>query len=97
MAYNRNGSGKDVDLDLFLTAIESKLRGPFSSLDLTKTVTTPALRGNDVSESQYLKRISQVLSKSDKISQMRILIGLLGLDPEPELDQVVFSILKDAQ
>ena len=85
-----------MDLDLFVTAIESKLRGPFSSLDLTKTVTTPALRG-DVSESQYLRQISQVLSKPDKISQMRILIGLLGLDPEPELDQVVYSIIRKAQ
>ena len=96
MAYSRNGSGKDVDLDLFLTAVESKLRGPFSSLDLTKTVTTPALRG-DVTESEYLRNISQVLSKSDKISQMRILIGMLGLEPEPELDSVIFKILRQAQ
>lgn len=91
-------TSKDVDLDLFVTAIESKLRGPFSSLDLTKTITTPALRGgNDVSESQYLYQIEQILSKPDKITQMRILIGLLGLNPKSELDSVVYNIIRKAQ
>ena len=96
-ASTKGGMGQDVDLDLFLTAIESKLRGPFSSLDLTKTVTTAALRGNNVSEVQYLQQIAQVLNKSEKIIQMRVLIGLLGLDPEPEMNEVIFSLLRQAQ
>jgi hypothetical protein len=46
---NNNGTSSssqhhDDSLDSFLTTIESKLRGPFSSLDLAKAVTTTALR-----------------------------------------------------
>ena len=43
---NKTGSSTSHDdiLDSFLTTIESKLRGPFSSLDLAKAVSTAALR-----------------------------------------------------
>jgi hypothetical protein len=84
------------DLDAFLTSVESKLRGPFSSLDLTKAVSTRALRGS-LSADEYLDRISQVLSRSDKIIQMRVLIGLLGLDPEQDTDREIDKILTQAQ
>jgi hypothetical protein len=84
------------DLDTFLTSVESKLRGPFSSLDLAKTVSTRALRGS-LSADEYLDRISQVLSRSDKIIQMRVLVGLLGLDPEQETDREIDKVLTQAQ
>lgn len=84
------------DLDAFLTSVESKLRGPFSSLDLSKAVSTRALRGS-LSAGEYLDRISQVLSRSDKIIQMRVLIGLLGLDPEQDTDREIDKILTRAQ
>lgn len=84
------------DLDLFLTSIESKLRGPFSSLDLAKAVSTSALRDN-LSETDYLDRIRQVIHKTDKITQMRILIGLLGLDPSPATDAVIKDILTKSE
>jgi hypothetical protein len=84
------------DLDAFLTSVESKLRGPFSSLDLTKAVSTRALRGS-LTADEYLDRISQVLSRSDKIIQMRVLIGLLGLDPEQDTDREIDKILTQAQ
>jgi hypothetical protein len=66
------------DLDLFLASIESKLRGPFSSLDLTKTIQTPALR-DPLTRHEYLERIALVMGKTDKITQSRIVIALLGL------------------
>ena len=85
----------DVDLDAFLTSIESKLRGPYSSLELTKAIATPALRvlttagtaahtsrssNKPCSARQYLRRISKILSRADKATQLRILIALLGLE-----------------
>jgi hypothetical protein len=44
-----------------------------------------------------LDRISQVLSRSDKIIQMRVLVGLLGLDPEQDTDRGIDKILTQAQ
>jgi hypothetical protein len=84
------------DLDIFLTTIESKLRGPFSSLDLAKSVTTSALRGS-LTPPQYLQNLNLVLLRTDKVSQLRILIGLLGLDPEPQIDEQLVNILETAQ
>ena len=66
------------DLDAFLTSVESKLRGPFSSLEFARAVHTHALRGGTVV--QYLKNLSTVLARTDKVIQSRILIGLLGLE-----------------
>jgi hypothetical protein len=84
------------DLDAFLTAVESKMRGPCSSLDLAKVVTTHALRGS-LSPKEYLHNISRVLSRTDKVIQLRILVGLLGLDPNKETDEEVYNILTQAQ
>lgn len=85
------------DLDAFLTSIESKLRGPFSSLDLTKAVSTPALRGSSTTAQEYLHRISQVMSRADKVTQMGILIGLLGLEPSEEIDAELEQMLQQSQ
>jgi hypothetical protein len=84
------------DLDTFLTTIESKLRGPFSSLDLAKAVTTTALRGS-LTPAEYLESISQVLSRTDKVIQLRMLIGLLGLDPSEETNPEIYKIVSQAQ
>eukprot|EP00980_Cylindrotheca_fusiformis_P000134 scaffold24_cov128-Cylindrotheca_fusiformis.AAC.7 len=95
-----NGTTSDdkvqQDLDLFLTTVESKLRGPFSSLDLAKAVTTTALRGS-LSPPEYLQNLNKVLLRTDKVSQLRILIGLLGLEPDPKIDEQVVAILETAQ
>jgi len=69
-----------VDLDAFLTGVESKMRGPFSSLELPKAIATAATR-DGVSPERYLRQIRQVISKADKTVQLKILIGLLGIDP----------------
>ncbi|GKY94734.1 hypothetical protein MPSEU_000438800 [Mayamaea pseudoterrestris] len=85
------------DLDAFLTSIESKLRSPFSSLELTKAIVTPALRvvvsattssssNQPYSARQYLRRIRKILVKTNKSTQLRILIALLGLDSAGEND-----------
>jgi hypothetical protein len=84
------------DLDAFLTAVEAKMRGPYSSLDLAKIITTHALRGS-LSPKEYLNNISRVLSRTDKVIQLRILVGLLGLDPKKETDEEVYKILTQAQ
>lgn len=96
MAFQSNGKSEKEDLDTFLTTIESKLRGPFSSLDLAKSVSTNALRGS-LTPSQYLQNLSKVLSRTDKVIQSRMLIGLLGLDPTPETTVEIHKILHQAQ
>jgi hypothetical protein len=87
-----------VDYDSFLMSVESKLRAAFSSLDLAKVVATPALRGTTtttsgadgaISEVQYLQRLAHVFSQTDKITQNRILIGLLGISPSTSSAAVV--------
>lgn len=87
------------DLDAFLTTVELKLRGPFSSLELTKTAQTVGLRKHDDSAPvEFLERLAQVLHRTDKITKLRILIGLLGFDPDHgELDAQIEAILTDAQ
>jgi len=77
---NDAGDDGEEDLDAFLTAVESKLRGPFSSLEFAKAVQTHALRGGTVVK--YLENLSTVLARTDKVIQSRILIGLLGLEKE---------------
>jgi hypothetical protein len=84
------------DLDTFLSLLESKLRGPFSSLDLAKTVTTNQLRGS-LSKSEYLKNVGKVFSRAEKTTQLRVLIGLLGLDPSTETDDEIHTILVNSQ
>lgn len=87
---------RQEDLDAFLTLLESKLRGPFSSLDLAKTITTNQLRG-PISKNEYLQNVGQVLNRAEKSTQLRLLIGLLGLDPSDETDDEIHSILTNAQ
>ncbi|KAL3925415.1 MAG: hypothetical protein SGILL_000421 [Bacillariaceae sp.] len=96
---DQHNSKKQDELDSFLTTIESKLRGPFSSLDLAKAVSTAALRSrtsilNDPANSgisnataaakHYLHNLSQVMSRTDKVIQCRMLIGLMGLTDNDE-------------
>ena len=86
-----NSASHDDILDSFLTTLESKLRGPFSSLDLAKGVSTAALRqssqigskaadnANDPAR-EYLQNLSSVFNRTNKVIQCRMLIGLLGLN-----------------
>lgn len=87
---------RQEDLDAFLSLLESKLRGPFSSLDLAKTVTTNQLRGS-LSKSEYLKNVGKVFRRAEKTTQLRVLIGLLGLDPSTETDDEIHAILANSQ
>jgi hypothetical protein len=79
------------DLDAFLTGVESKLRGPFSSLDLAKAVTTTALRGS-LTPKEYIHMIGQVIGRADKVIQCRMLVGLLGLDPSADLNVEIYKV-----
>jgi hypothetical protein len=84
------------DLDAFLTGVESKLRGPFSSLDLAKAVTTTALRGS-LTPTEYIHMIGKVIGRTDKVIQCRMLVGLLGLDPSADLNVEIYKVLQQTQ
>ena len=94
----------DTDLDLFLAGVEGKLRGPFTPLELTKVLTTPALR-NGLSISAYCDNLAAVFGRTDKVIQMRILLALAGLllqnekiaDEADAIQTTIFEILRDAQ
>jgi hypothetical protein len=85
----------DDDLDAFLTQLESKLRGPFSGADLAKTIQVEAVRGTSCRA--YLHRVAQVLSRAEKSTQLRCLIGLAGIEPAEETDAEMDTILQNAQ
>mmetsp|Transcript_16947 Transcript_16947/g.34111 ORF Transcript_16947/g.34111 Transcript_16947/m.34111 type:complete len:587 (+) Transcript_16947:84-1844(+) len=97
-------AASDKDLDLFLAGVEGKLRGPFTPLELTKVLTTPALR-NGLSISAYCDNLAAVFGRTDKVIQMRILLALAGLllqnekiaDEADAIRTTIFEILHDAQ
>lgn len=89
------------DLDAFLTTVELKLRGPFSSLELAKTLQSVLLRRQssstaELSEVEFVKRLGAVLHRTDKITQLGIIIGLLGFEPG-EADEPIRALLAQAQ
>jgi hypothetical protein len=96
-------SSNHDDLDAFLTLLESRLRGPFSSLDLAKAVSTASL--SDTSgegATSYLHNVLHVLPRAEKVTQLRCLVGLLGLEPlastdTESLDQAIENIAQAAQ
>ena len=73
-----------------------KLRGPFSSLDLAKAMAATALRGS-LTPQEYLQAISKELGRTEKVIQLRMLIGLLGLDPSEDTTPEIYKILIQAQ
>lgn len=81
------------DLDNFLTVVESKLRGPFSSLDVAKAVTST--RG--VTSRQYVEKLIQVFPRMDKVTKLRVLIAMLGLDPSDETDDLIYEMFTAGQ
>lgn len=83
-----------VDLDAFLTQLESKLRCPFSSLDFCKAVIASSQTG---SASHYLANVLSVLPRAEKVTQMKILTGLLGLEPSAETYAAIRHIVEAAQ
>lgn len=101
------------DLDVFLATLESKVRGPFSSSDLAKAMSSvAALQRDKTNQHEYMQRLQQVLHKTDKITQLRILIALLGVESTPTttnddddttandrsiLDQDVWDLLQQTQ
>ena len=62
------------DMDAFLTTLETKLKSPYTSLDLTKTIQSSS------NPASYLKQLGQALSRLTKPIQLRCLVALLGLD-----------------
>ena len=97
----------NTDLDAFLTSVESKLRGPFSSGQIPRTllqIQTSSKSNNGASDprkeqAEYLERLAQVIGRADKIKSLRIMIGLLGLDSDQQIlfREQIEHILKNAQ
>ena len=81
-----------MDSDALLTQIESKLRGPFTSIDFAKAVSSANIASNE-----YLSSALSVLPRAEKITQLRILIGTLGLEPSALHDDEIQQILATAQ
>mmetsp|Transcript_10841 Transcript_10841/g.16665 ORF Transcript_10841/g.16665 Transcript_10841/m.16665 type:complete len:481 (-) Transcript_10841:31-1473(-) len=81
------------DLDNFLTTLESKVRGPFSSLEIAKAVTST--RG--LTPRQYLENVRSVFHKMDKVTKVRVLVALLGLDPSDETDDIIYDLYTTAE
>jgi len=79
------------DLDVFLTGVESKLRAPFSSLEISRAITTAP------SSREYLETVGKVLPRMDKVVQLRLLIGLLGVEPSDDTDDSIYDLLTQAQ
>ena len=90
MSHNRGASsvaassvaevGAANNTAVFLASIEAKLRNPFTSLDLSKTIdreTEPYAFLNAVNENVFDQHAG---AKMDKIAKLRVLISLLGLD-----------------
>ena len=68
----------DADLDRFLAGVEGKLRGPFTPLELTKVMVTPALRSG-ISMVEYTQQLAAVFGRTEKVIQLRILLALAAL------------------
>ena len=81
-----------MDSDAFLTQIESKLRGPYTSIDFVKVVLSANTASNEC-----LSSVISVLPQAEKVTQLRILIGTLGLEPSREHDDEITHLLKTAQ
>jgi hypothetical protein len=80
-----NDATEMQDLDVFLTSIESKLRVPFSSLKIACTISAAPLPTN------YLEMISQVLVRMEKVIELQLIVGLLGVEQNDEMD-VIFVL-----
>jgi hypothetical protein len=74
-----------VDLDSFLTLLESQLRAPFATLDIVT-----AAKDDD-----YLANLGAVLPRTEKVTQLRALLGLLA--GEPSHDAALLEIVRATQ
>jgi hypothetical protein len=86
-----NDATEMQDLDVFLTSVESKLRAPFSSLEIARAISAAP------SPTNYLEMISQVLVRMEKVIQLRLIVGLLGVERNDEMDVVLLELLTQAQ
>lgn len=78
----------NVDLDAFQTQIESKLRQPYSSVELSKILSSTGpgsvaslTGGNVLTPTVFIQNLQKCFLRMTKPIQLRCLIGLLGLEP----------------
>jgi len=79
--------------DTFLTQIELKLKSPFSSLELAKSL----IQQKDQSPEEFLDSLAHVLHRTDKITQVRAVLGLLGFSSDGEKYEKLMNIAKHTQ
>jgi hypothetical protein len=65
-------------LDAFQTQIESKLRQPYSSLELPKFLSSKSSTG----PKSFIDNLRKCFSRMTKPIQLRCLVGLLGFEPD---------------
>ena len=113
-----NASNKSSDqqldaLDAFLTNVEMKLKGPFSSLELPRSVQARQLRmqqqqdkqhdTNNTSEAAaavFVAQLQKVFEKMDMTTRLRSLVALLGFDSaqdDAQLNAASYKLLQHAQ
>jgi hypothetical protein len=79
MATTANGDDDTAAAaaDAFLTALESKLREPFSSVEVPKALNYGS--NNKEERATALRLLRRVLSRAQKVTQLRVLAGFLSL------------------
>eukprot|EP00956_Cyclotella_meneghiniana_P028196 scaffold64965_cov79-Cyclotella_meneghiniana.AAC.14 len=89
---------QDENLDLFLSLIESRLRADFTSIDLTRLISTQGVSsrgtaaasalpsGNASSPRKFLRLICKVFHRAAKPVKLRMLMSVLGLDSDRMID-----------
>lgn len=70
-------SQNEISLDAFQTLIESKLRQPYTSLELPK-----CLQSSSLSPKVFIQYLQKCFRKMTKPIQLRCIIGLLGFEPD---------------
>ena len=87
----------DVDLDPFLTVLETRLRNPYSSFDLVRALdqyNTPTHAsptkdsdstgaGRSVGQADNVQLLGRLFSRMAKSVKLRAIVGLMGLEPQP--------------
>lgn len=86
-----NNPAETRDLDVFLTSVESRLRAPFSSLELSRAISTAS------SPKEYLETIGKVLPRMDTVVQLRLLVALLGVERSGDTEVAMYELLTQAQ
>jgi len=86
------GSSEEEDLDKFWNMVETKLRAPFSSFELCKTVEHLP---TEKSKYKFIKALQSTFPRMAKPVKLRLLVSFLGMDRSGKLDKCIHGMLSD--